>query len=173
MLATVPSTGLRLRRAEPRDADAVAAIYNQGVEERSATFQTRLHRGGDFLERIASERFPFLVAELEGRVIGWAAVVPYTDAAPYYSNVGEAMLYVERSARRHGVASRLLEELAEQAGERGFHKLVGKIFTTNAPSIALVHRCGWRDVGVHLRHGRLDGVWLDVLVVERLMESAP
>ena len=59
-----------------------------------------------------------------------------------------------------------LEPVAEAAG---FHKLVGKIFTTNAASIALVRACGWHDVGVHRRHGRLDGEWKDVLVVEKLL----
>jgi L-amino acid N-acyltransferase YncA len=75
-------------------------------------------------------------------------------------------MYVERSARRHGVGSRLLNELAAEASRRGFYKLLGKIFTTNVPSIELVKRCGYREVGVHRRHGRLDGVWKDVLVVE-------
>ena len=62
--------------------------------------------------------------------------------------------------------------LAEEAERRGYHKLVGKIFTSNEPSIALVRSCGWREVGVHRRHGRLDGEWKDVLVVERLLGEA-
>jgi phosphinothricin acetyltransferase len=75
-------------------------------------------------------------------------------------------MYVDRSARRQGVGSRLLDELAAEAARSGFYKLVGKIFTSNRPSIELVKRCGYREVGVHLRHGRLDGEWKDVLVVE-------
>jgi phosphinothricin acetyltransferase len=66
----------------------------------------------------------------------------------------------------------LLEQLAATASERGLHKLTGKVFTTNAASIELVRACGWREVGVHLRHGRLDGEWRDVLVVERLLGQA-
>jgi L-amino acid N-acyltransferase YncA len=65
-----------------------------------------------------------------------------------------------------------MEAVAEAATERGYYKLVGKIFTSNAPSIALVEACGWREVGVHHRHGRLDGEWKDVLVVERLLGDA-
>ena len=61
--------------------------------------------------------------------------------------------------------------LADRAAAAGYHKLVGKIFTSNEPSIALVKSCGWREVGVHRRHGRLDGEWKDVLVVERLLGS--
>jgi L-amino acid N-acyltransferase YncA len=169
MLATASSIEVKVRAAVPGDAQAIAAIYNQGIEERQATFQTMPHTAGDFLDRIRDERRPLLVAEMDSDVVGWAAVVAYSDPSPYYSGVGEAMLYVERSARRAGIGSRLLQELAVAAGERGFYKLVGKIFTANAPSIALVRACGWREVGVHRRHGTLDGEWHDVLVVERLL----
>ena len=161
---------LSVRTAEARDASTVAAIYNQGIEERQATFQTRLHDAADFLARIGDERRPFLVAEIGETLVGWASVLPYSDPAPYYAGVGEATMYVERGARRRGVGSRLLDELAARASADGFHKLVGKIFTSNEPSIELIMRCGFREVGVHLRHGQLDGVWKDVLVVERLLE---
>lgn len=106
-------------------------------------------------------------------MIAWAAALPYSDAAPYYAGVGEATMYVERSARREGVGSRLLRALAVEAERLGFYKLVGKIFTSNRPSIELVKRCGYREVGVHLRHGRLDDEWKDVLVVELSLPDAP
>ena len=105
-------------------------------------------------------------------VVGWASVGPYDDAHEYYSGVGEATLYVGRDARRGGTGRALLEALAEEAELRGYHKLIGKIFTSNQPSIALVRSGGWREVGVHRRHGRLDGEWKDVLVVERLLGEA-
>jgi L-amino acid N-acyltransferase YncA len=102
-----------------------------------------------------------------------AAALPYSDSAPYYAEVGEATMYVERSARREGVGSQLLQSLAGEATRLGFYKLVGKIFTSNRPSIELVKRCGYREVGVHLRHGRLDGEWKDVLVVELSLPEPP
>jgi L-amino acid N-acyltransferase YncA len=160
-----------VRPAEPRDAAAIAAIYNQGIEERQATFQTRPHIAADFEGRIAGGR-PFLVAEADGEVIAWASVLPYSDPAPYYAGVGEATMYVERSARRRGLGSRLLNELAAAAERSGFYKLTGKIFTSNRPSIELIASLGYREVGVHLRHGRLDGEWKDVLVVELLIGEA-
>ena len=113
-----------------------------------------------------------MVAEVGGRVVGWATVGAYDDAHDYYAGVGEATLYVDRAARQQGVGGALLDALADRATGRGHHKLVGKIFTSNEPSIALVKSCGWREVGVHHRHGRLDGEWKDVLVVERLLDSA-
>jgi L-amino acid N-acyltransferase YncA len=86
--------------------------------------------------------------------------------------VGEYTLYVARAARGRGVGSRLLDALLEHATELGRHKLIGRIFTTNAASVALAHRAGFRDVGVQLAHGRLDGEWKDVLLVERLLGDA-
>jgi L-amino acid N-acyltransferase YncA len=113
-----------------------------------------------------------MVAEGSGRVVGWARVAPYDEAHEYYAGVGEATLYVDPMARRGGTGRALLTALAEEADRRGYHKLVGKIFASNEPSIALVKSCGWREVGVHRRHGRLDGEWKDVLVVERLLGAA-
>ncbi len=83
----------------------------------------------------------------------------------------EATLYVSREARGQGAGRVLLDELAEAARAAGAHKLVGKIFTSNTPSIALVEGLGWRRVGVHERHGTLDGEWKDVLVVEKQLDS--
>jgi phosphinothricin acetyltransferase len=72
--------------------------------------------------------------------------------------------------RRLGVGRALLASLAEAASDAGAHKLVSKIFTSNEPSIALVKGLGWHEVGVHVRHGTLDGEWKDVLVVEKLLD---
>ena len=113
-----------------------------------------------------------MVAKGGGRVVGWASVAPYDEAHEYYAGVGEATLYVDPSARRGGTGRALLTALADEAERRGYHKLVGKIFASNEASIALVKSCGWREVGVNRRHGRLDGEWKDVLVVERLMGDA-
>jgi L-amino acid N-acyltransferase YncA len=161
----------QVRPAAPPDAAAIAAIYNQGIEDRTATFETAVHSGDDFAERLSPGGAPMLVAEVEGTVVGWAGIVPYSDRS-FYAGVGEAMLYVERSARRGGVGTRLLDQLAVEAERHGYYKLIGKLFAANVESIALVRRCGFREVGVHLRHGRLDGEWRDVLVVERLLGEA-
>ncbi len=160
-----------MRPARSGDAERIALIYDQGIEERVATFQTEAQRPAEIAARIERGE-PWLVAQDEGRVVGWASVGPYDDAHAYYAGVGEATLYVERSARRSGAGRTLLNALGQEAKRRGYHKLVGKIFTSNRPSIALVRSCGWREVGVHRRHGRLDGVWKDVLVVELLLGDA-
>jgi len=159
---------LLVRIAEAGDAATIAEIFNQGVEDRVATFETRAATPED-AERWVSDDL-VLVAERDGSIIGWAKAGPYSDQHPYYDGIREATLYVERGARRGGVGARLLAALARAASEAGAHKLIGKIFTSNGPSIALVEGLGWRQVGVHERHGTLDGEWKDVLVVEKLLE---
>jgi phosphinothricin acetyltransferase len=160
-----------VRAARPDDAEAIARIYNEGIAERVATFQTATQRTSEIVEAIEAGRL-LLVGERDHVVVGWARLAPYDDAHEYYSGVGEATLYVKRDARRGGAGGALLGALAQEAEARGYHKLVGKIFTTNASSIALVRAKGWREVGLHERHGRLDGEWKDVLVVELLLGDA-
>jgi L-amino acid N-acyltransferase YncA len=158
-----------IRRAEHGDAARLAEIFNEGVEDRVATFEARLATRAD-AERWIDEDV-VIVAEGDGDVVAFAKAGPYSDRHPHYDGVREATMYVARSVRRQGLGRILLEELAEVAHEEGAHKLVGKIFTSNEPSIALVKGLGWREVGVHLRHGTLDGEWKDVLVVEKLLDQ--
>jgi L-amino acid N-acyltransferase YncA len=110
-----------------------------------------------------------LVAEDEEGVGAFALVVPYANTVAY-RGVGEYMIYVARRARRRGMGRELLDATCARAREQGHWKLVGKLFADNEPSIALARACGFRDVGVHHRHGQLDGRWRDVLVVERLLD---
>jgi phosphinothricin acetyltransferase len=158
---------LSIRPAEPADAERIAAIFNQGVEDRLATFETNLAAPEDSTRWIADDLV--IVGERDGELLGWAKAGPYADDHHYYAGVREATLYVERGARRTGVGRALLDALAVAAARDGAHKLVGKIFTSNEPSIVMVGGLGWREVGVHLRHGALDGDWKDVLVVEKLL----
>ena len=161
-----------IRAARPADAETIARIYNEGIEDRVATFMTRLQTAADFEQPIADRgAYPVLVTENDGEVIAWAAVKRYSDFPPYRP-VAEAMLYVTRGERGRGTGTELLNALADAAAEAGFTKLIGKLFTDNEHSLALVRRCGFREVGVHRRHGRLDGEWKDVLLVERLLGEA-
>ena len=161
-----------IRSAGPDDAAAVAAIYNEGIEERSSTFETAPRTIADIEDwRASGERYPLRVAEQNGEVSGWARLARHSDREAY-KGVGEASVYVRRSARGRGLGRRLLEDLAATAEELAYWKLTGKLFPENSASLALVRRCGWREVGTHLRHGRLDGQWRDVIVVEILLGEA-
>jgi phosphinothricin acetyltransferase len=143
------------------------AIYAEGIEGRGATFVTSAPEP----ETVAAwlrRRGPFLVAERDGEVLGWAAVSEYSDV-PAYRGVGEFAVYVAGAARGQGVGRRLLEALCEAARADGRHKIVGKVFPENTGSLSLCRACGFDEVGTHRRHGRLDGEWRDVVVVERLL----
>ena len=162
---------LAVRVAGVADAAAVARIYNEGIEERRSTFETTPRTVEDILAWLrAGDRLPVLVADQGGGPLGWGRILRYSDRAAY-TGVGEASVYVQRAARGQGIGRRLLEELEGRALELGYWKLTAKVFPENAGSVALVRRCGWREVGLHLRHGQLEGVWRDVLVVERLIDA--
>jgi L-amino acid N-acyltransferase YncA len=156
--------------AAPDDAAAIAEIYNAAIEERSATFETQRRSPAEVAKRIESSALPFVVALDTNVVIGWGALAPSSDRA-VYAGVAEASVYVAPAARGRMVGTRLVEALAEAGRRQGVHKLLGKIFTSNAASARLVERCGFRTVGVHRRHGKLDGQWRDVLLVERLLDE--
>ncbi len=159
---------LVVRDASLADREAICHIYNVALSERGSTFETEPRSAEDFEGRIGAERFPFLVAEADGEVIGWASLASYSPR-PCYAGIGEASVYVSPQARGRGVGTALAEALAGEAEDKDFHKLLGKLFTDNVASIRLVERCGFSSVGTHRRHGQLGGEWRDVLVVERLL----
>jgi L-amino acid N-acyltransferase YncA len=157
---------VRVRAARAEDAAAVADIYNVGIRERMSTFETRERGPEEIADAIAAGLHPFLVAELGDRVAGFAVTSQYSER-DCYAGVAECSVYVDPEARGKGVGSALIDGLAEEAARRGFHKLIGKLFDTNKPSLRLMERAGFRVVGTHHRHGRLDGEWRDVILVER------
>lgn len=161
--------GAVVRRACPKDAEPICAIYNAAIAERGSTFETEPRSAADFEGRIGDERFPLLVGDIGEGVVGWAGLSPY-GPRPCYSGIGEASVYVASEARGKGVGTTLAEALAAEAKHKDFHKLLGKLFTDNEASIRLVERCGFSPVGTHRRHGQLDGEWRDVLLVERVLE---
>jgi phosphinothricin acetyltransferase len=158
-----------LRTARPADAQAIAEIYNEGIATRLATFETEPRSASDVEGWLdAGERLPVLVAEEDAEVLGWARILTYSDR-PVYAGVGEVSVYVTEKARGRGIGTALLEALQQRAAELRYWKLVGKLFTENVASTAMVRRCGWREVGLHHRHSRLDGGWRDVLLVEKVL----
>jgi L-amino acid N-acyltransferase YncA len=161
---------LVIGRASPSDAESICAIYNVAIAERGSTFETDPRVPADFLERIGDARLPLLVARVEDEVVGWAGLASYSSR-PCYDGVGECSIYVAAEARGRGIGTSLTNALASAATHNGFHKMIGKIFPENVASIRLVERCGFSSVGLHRRHGQLDGTWRDVLVVERSLDA--
>jgi L-amino acid N-acyltransferase YncA len=161
------------RRASQRDSIAIAAIYNQGIGEHIATFETEPRSAEQVGAQLADkgDRFPTLVAERDGRILGFATAGSYRSR-PCYAGVAEHSVYVASEARGDGVGRALLEALIETYERRGFWKLLSRIFPENRASLALHERTGFRIVGTYHRHAKLDGEWRDCVIVERLLGEA-
>jgi L-amino acid N-acyltransferase YncA len=164
---------VNVRLAVRADAAAIARIYNEGIEERIATFETTPRAAEDIEAQLSdkADRYPTVVVERDGQVAAWASAGPYR-ARPAYAGVAEHSVYVARNARGTGAGKAALEALAREYEARGFWKLVSRIFPENVASLALHERAGFRTVGVYHRHGRLDGEWRDCVIVERLLGEA-
>jgi L-amino acid N-acyltransferase YncA len=161
------------RPARREDAAAIARIYNQGIEDRIATFETELRTTAD-IERLLDERLgrhPAVVVERHGQVVAWASAGTYR-ARPCYDPIAEHSVYVDREHRGGGVGRIALEALCAEAERLGFLKLVSRIFPENAASLALHRKVGFREVGMYRRHGKLDGQWRDCVIVEKLLGEA-
>lgn len=160
---------MTIRPATADDAPRITAIYNQGIAERGATFETEPRTVESIRGRIEElERFPLLVAEDGGHVVGWAGLSSYRARA-CYAGIAEFSIYLDRSARGRGIGRQLLEALVAAARECGYWKLLSRVFPFNTASRALCRACGFREVGIYEKHGQLDGTWLDVVIVERLI----
>lgn len=163
---------MNIRPAIPADATAIARIYNESIAERIATFETRLRNVHEIELRIRDTDWPMLVAGADAAgVQAWASLSAYRQR-DCYAGIAEFSIYVERSARRCGLGRPLLEALVETAVARGCWKLLSRIFIENHASRALCRAAGFREVGIYERHGRLDGHWRDVVIVERLLPAA-
>ena len=161
---------LRARAAAPGDATAIARIYNEGIADRVATFETR-PRTADEIAAWFDGAHPIVVVEEDGgEVVAFAATSGYRPRA-CYAGIAEFSVYVARPARGRGAGRLAMAALIEAAEEAGFHKLLSRVFPENAPSRALLRALGFREVGLYEKHGRLDGVWRDVVIVERLLPA--
>ena len=156
------------RRAERRDAPAVTEIYNQGIEDRIATFETEPRTPADILPWFDHAYAFVSVADEGGEVTGYAVAHPYSDRR-CYRGVGAFSVYVRRSARGSGVGRAAMLALIEASRAVGLWKLTSRVFPENRASLALMARMGFREVGTYEKHGRLDGAWKDCVIVERLI----
>jgi phosphinothricin acetyltransferase len=162
-----------VRPAVRGDAEAIARIYTQGIEERIATFETEPRSTADMLAYLAERegRYPVIVAEQSGQVVAWASAGSYRPRE-CYAGVCEFSVYADRAARGSGAAQAALQGLIDACTAHGFWKLVSRIFPENERSRGLCRKVGFREVGVYYRHGKLDGEWRDTVIVERLLGEA-
>lgn len=174
-MSTNATSGPRIatRLATVADAAAIATIYNEGIEERIATFETEPRTPKQIEAQLTEkgDKFPTIVAERDGQIVAWASAGAYRSR-PAYSGVAEHSVYTARSARGSGAGRAALEAMCQAYADRGFWKIVSRIFPENTASLRLHERCGFRVVGVYRRHGRLEGRWRDCVIVERLLDES-
>ena len=158
---------IQLRVLESTDWTRVKTIFEQGIETGTATFESEAPEwegwDADHLDRCR------IVAELDGDVVGWAALSPVSDRCAY-GGVAEASVYVHSDHRRRGVGSSLLSQLVRDSEAAGIWTLQAGLFAENRSSLRLIGRHGFREVGIRRRLGKLDGTWRDVLLYERRSE---
>jgi phosphinothricin acetyltransferase len=159
---------LRTRAATPADTAAIAAIYNEGIADRIATFETEPRSAADMAGWFTGQHLVVVAETGETGVIAFAASFPYSSRACYHG-IGEFSVYVRRNHRGRGAGRTALAALIETATARGMHKLTSRVFPENTASRALLKGLGFEEIGIHRRHGQLDGRWRDCVIVERLL----
>ena len=159
-----------IRPAGPDDAAAMCTIYNQGIEDRIATLETELRTPEERRQWMAARaaRHPVVVAVTGGEVVGWGSLNSF-NARPAYDHVVDLSVYVERAWRGRGVGRALLTHLLPLARRLGYHKMVLATFPYNEAGVALYRKMGFSPVGLYHEQGRLDGRWVDVLIMERML----
>jgi len=159
-----------VRAAGPGDAAAICAIHNQGIVDRVATLDTTLRTPQDTQTWLAERgpRHPVIVADANGAVVGWASLNRF-NPRPAYDYVADFSVYVERAWRGRGVGRQLLDHLIARARTLDFHKMVLAAMAFNDAGLALYARVGFSRVGVYREQGQLDGRWVDVVIMEKLL----
>ena len=164
---------IRIRPATLTDVPDITRIYNEGIRDRLATLETDERTPEErraWLEG-RDERHPVLVAEREDAITGWGSLNVF-NPRPAYAHVADFSIYVGREARGAGVGKALLAALIDRARALGYHKLVLAAFPHNQAGMRLYKHFGFREVGVYREQGLLDGAWVDVVIMERLLSEA-
>ena len=157
-------TTFAIRSLAPADYRRVGEIYEEGIATGHATFETEAPEWEEWDRKFL--KACRLVAESEGRVLGWAALSPVSDRCAY-GGVGEVAVYVAGEARGRGVGTRLLEALVRASEEAGFWTLQAGVFPENVESVRVHEKCGFRTIGIRERLGKMGDRWRDVLLLER------
>ena len=163
----------RTRLATEADAEPIALIYNEGIADRGATFETEPRTTDDIVRglRARASRWPTVVVERDGGVIAWASASEYRPRA-CYAGIADFSVYVARDARGTGAGHAAMEALVRECESRGIWKLLSRVFPENEASRKLLAKVGFREVGTYRRHAKLDGAWRDAVIVERLIGEA-
>jgi L-amino acid N-acyltransferase YncA len=158
------------RTATALDADAISAIHNQGIADRVATLDTTIRTPDNVRTWLAQRgsRHPVIVADADGAVVGWGSLNAFNPRQAY-DHVADFSVYVEREWRGRGIGRQLLDRLIERARATGYHKMVLSALASNDAGVRLYERAGFSRVGVYHEQGQLDGKWIDVVIMEKIL----
>lgn len=160
-----------LRLANLSDIPQITKIYNEGIEDKIATLETRLRTEEDMVEWLISrdEKHSVVVVEDElGITVGWASINVFNSRC-CYSGVADISIYIQRDMRGKGLGGKLIKYLVQTAMEQGFHKLVLSTFQLNEPGKKLYKSAGFREVGTYMNQGILDGKFVNITIMEKLL----
>ena len=156
---------MRIEPLSDLHAEAVLAIYQAGIDEGNATFETSAPTWAQF-NRAKPLEHRYVALDEVGAVLGWVAAVPVSDQC-VYAGVVEHSIYVSPTARGRGVGRALLDALIASTERAGIWTIQSGIFPENTASVALHRNAGFREVGTRERIGQHHGVWRDVVLIER------
>jgi phosphinothricin acetyltransferase len=161
---------LMIRRALPGDRDAIRRVYNEGIEDRVATLDTDPKSPDEIAAWWAEhgDRFAILVALEAADIVGWASLNRFSHRCAH-SAIADLSVYVGRSHRGRGIGSALLMRLESEARAGGFYKIVLYALNRNEHGKRLYVKSGFREVGVFREHGSIDGRFVDVVAMEKLL----
>jgi L-amino acid N-acyltransferase YncA len=161
---------IKVRQAVKEDLESIQQIYNEGIEDRIATLETEL-KDPVYMEKWWADhkgRYAVLVAEKDQNIIGWASLNPYSHRCAY-SGVADLSVYIAREHRGKGIGTKLLQEIEIIAIQNQFHKIVLFTFPFNEMGQRLYQKLGYEKVGIFLKQGKLDGKFVDVMAMEKLL----
>ncbi|MCH6265892.1 MULTISPECIES: arsinothricin resistance N-acetyltransferase ArsN1 family A [Neobacillus] len=164
-------TGLKTRLAAVSDVESILNIYNQGIEDRIATLEED-QKDIEYMREWFNNhtgRFAVIVVEQDDEVVGWASLNPYSNRCAY-AGVADLSIYIRRDYRGKGVGSVLLNEIEQAAIKNDFNKIVLFTFPFNNLGQGLYRKKGYREVGVFKNQGKLDGRFVDVMIMEKVFE---
>ena len=159
----------QIREAKESDLGRITEIYNQAILTTTATFDTEPKTTEERKEWFQkhSEKYPLIVAELEGRVIGWASLTPWSDRCAY-SDTAEISLYIDEAYRGKGIGKKLMSEIMEAGHRAKLHTVIARISEGNEVSVQMHKKAGFIIIGNMREVGRKFGKLLDVLLMQKI-----
>lgn len=159
---------VHIRRAKEEDLIAILDIYNQGIRDRIATLETEEKDLKYMSDWFRSDKYAVLTAAIGNEVAGWASLNPYSHRCAY-RGVADLSIYISRSYRGRGIGKALLASIEKEAVDADIHKIVLFTFPFNMLGQGLYSSMGYRQVGIFKEQGKLDGQYVDVMAMEKIL----